>query len=266
MKAIEEAHSLNIAAIAVGADTSVVYSGSRDYGVKGWEWETGKAIAEFSAPRNIVTTMEYAAPSSSGSSLLFQGSEDLCVRAWDTKSKAKMPAMHITGYVYFPTSMSVHPGGQYLATGCKGFDSVGCEVKIWDLRKCTSPVAELKGHSHDVTAVRYISTGNSNSSSTSSSTNLISVSKDGSVIVWQPANDGSMTRAAALPASFGRNFTSIAVLPDTAAGTASSPQVALGAFDGSISFYKVNSSSLELLHSTPPFASNEGEGGGVDSH
>jgi WD40 repeat protein len=265
VKAIEEAHSLNIAAIAVGADSSIVYSGSRDYGIKGWEWETGKTIAEFSAPRNIVTTMECAAPSS-GSSLLFQGSEDLCVRAWDPKSKAKMPAMHITGYVYFPTSMAVHPGGQYLATGCKGFDSVGCEVKIWDLRKFSTPVGELRGHSHDVTAVRYINTSSSSSSSSgssSSSASLISASKDGSIFVWQSAENGDMTRTATVPASFGRNFTSIAVLPDsTTAGN--DPQVALGAFDGSLSFYKVKSSSLESLHSTAPYGSGEGEGGVTD--
>ena len=108
-KTIEEAHTMNIAAVAVNInDTSIVYSGSRDYGVKGWEMETGKMIAQFSAPRNIVTTMEYA--SDNASSLLFQGSEDLCVRAWDTKSSSSQPALHITGYVYFPTSMTVHPG------------------------------------------------------------------------------------------------------------------------------------------------------------
>ena len=216
---------MNIAAVAVNInDTSIVYSGSRDYGVKGWEIETGKMIAQFSAPRNIVTTMEYA--SGNASSLLFQGSEDLCVRAWDTKSSSSQPALHITGYVYFPTSMAVHPGlfvclfvclfffvslcvtsthhsvncfntpldGKYLATGSKGFNSVGCEVKIWDLRKTSAPFAELKGHSHDVVGVKYSEGGSSGARGSSSpgvpgGLKLISTSKDGSIFVWDATNE-----------------------------------------------------------------------------
>ena len=34
--------------------------------------------------------------------------------------------------------------------GTKGFDSVGCDVKIFDLRKSNHPVQELKGHTQDV--------------------------------------------------------------------------------------------------------------------
>jgi hypothetical protein len=53
---------------------------------------------------------------------LHQGSEDLCVRVWDSRSADSQPAMHISGFVYFPLSLSICPtdGGNYLATGCKG--------------------------------------------------------------------------------------------------------------------------------------------------
>jgi WD40 repeat protein len=65
------------------------------------------------------------------SSLLFQGSEDLCVRCWDVNSPGKLPSMQINGFVYFPLCLDLDPGGIYLATGCKGFDSVGCEGKYF---------------------------------------------------------------------------------------------------------------------------------------
>ena len=38
-----------------------------------------------------------------------------------------------------------------MTAGCKGFDSVGSVVKIWDLRNVLNPVQELSGHTHDVT-------------------------------------------------------------------------------------------------------------------
>ena len=164
-------------------------------------------VVQFSAPRNIVTTMEYASGNAS-SSLLFQGSEDLCVRGWDPKSaSSSLPALHITGYVYFPTSMAVHPDGKYLATGSKGFNSVGCEVKIWDLRNTSTPCVELKGHSHDVVGVKYSQgaggavratrrgessssgAGGGNTHSDRGGLKLISASKDGSIFVWDATNE-----------------------------------------------------------------------------
>ena len=41
------------------------------------------------------------------------------------RAPATQPAVHITGYVYFPTSISLHEDEQLLATGCKGFEGVG---------------------------------------------------------------------------------------------------------------------------------------------
>ena len=85
-------------------------------------------------------------------------------------------------------------GGKYLATGSKGFNSVGCEVKIWDLRKTSAPCAELKGHSHDVVGVKYSEggssgAGRSNVPSVPGGLKLISASKDGSIFVWDATNE-----------------------------------------------------------------------------
>lgn len=93
-------------------------SGSRDYSVKGWDTETGNNTVEYSVPRNIVTALEFEP---TDSALLFQGSEDLCVRVWDTKIRGRLPCMHISGFVYFPLSLSVHSSRNYLATGKLSF-------------------------------------------------------------------------------------------------------------------------------------------------
>jgi len=75
-----------------------IYTGSRDYTVKGWDIESGKSYCEFKAPRNIVTTMACDQHNESNCNYLFQGSEDLCIRVWDIRqSSASVPAIHITG-------------------------------------------------------------------------------------------------------------------------------------------------------------------------
>jgi hypothetical protein len=38
-------------------------------------------------------------------------------------------------YVYFPLAIDVHSSSYYILTSSKGFDSNGCEGKLWDTRK-----------------------------------------------------------------------------------------------------------------------------------
>lgn len=86
---------------------------------------------QFSSPRNIVTFLDYSRIVND-KELIVQGSEDLCVRCWDprTGGSSSVPSMHLTDYVYFPLCGSVDSSGNLLATGTKGFNSVGCEVKV----------------------------------------------------------------------------------------------------------------------------------------
>lgn len=104
--------------------------------------------------------------------MLYQCSEDLMVRVWDSRAASKQPASTINDFVYFPLCISMHENGFMLATGCKGFESVGCEVKVWDIRKTSEPLANLKGHTHDVTGCKFVGD------------DLVSVSKDGSIFAW----------------------------------------------------------------------------------
>lgn len=270
VRSFDRAHELTIADITTSADGTVLCSGSRDYSVKVWDVASGKCTQEFRAPRNVVTSLLLAPESP----MLFQGSEDLCVRVWDSRAPARQPAVHITGYVYFPLSLALHPEQTVLATGsclrphglvspnpnlnppkthfsllpaclpacapslpgCKGFDSNGCEVKLWDLRSPGRPLADLKGHSMDVTAVGYCAAGR-----------LYSASKDGSLAAWGDAGLGS---PAAACRSTGKHFTSLVVH-----GSASGAALLAGAFDGSVSRYRFSgdTESLQLQAATPPF-------------
>jgi WD40 repeat protein len=173
-KTIDNAHELNITAVTQSPfDKSAIASGSRDYSVKRWDIECGACTAAYSTPRNIVTALE---PSPVQAATLYQGSEDLFVRVWDLRvASGTGPVQVISGFVYFPVCMAVHPEGNLLATGCKGFDGVGCTVKLWDLRNAAQPVAEYAGHSQDVVGCAF---------SARDSDLLLSTSKDGSVRVW----------------------------------------------------------------------------------
>ena len=54
-----DAHTLNISAIDVNMNQTVVATGSRDYSVKLWESESFILIKEYSVPRNIVTCLKF---------------------------------------------------------------------------------------------------------------------------------------------------------------------------------------------------------------
>lgn len=254
LQVFEDAHSLNIAAIAAHSNNrSRIFTGSRDYTVKGWDVESGKSFVEFKAPRNIVTTMQFnhstAGDAGNNENLLFQGSEDLCIRVWDVRqSSSSQPALHITGYVYFPLCMDFHSNGHLLASGCKGFDSVGCEVKLIDLRNTSKFVKEFKGHSHDVSGVsfeRSAAVASASDLHESSSDLLYSISKDGSVIARDVRCDAESSDASnhvadsssgggALVASLltGKNLTCLGAA-QLSEGQ-SSAQLAVGATDGSL--------------------------------
>ena len=55
--------------------------------------------------------------------------------------------------------MFIH-GPEYLIyLVIQGFDGIGCEVKIWDMRNAAASMAELRGHSQDVTCCSFVRSG-----------------------------------------------------------------------------------------------------------
>ena len=113
--------------------------------MKGWDTETGLCKTEFSCPRNIVTSLIIERQTESS---LFQGSEDLCVRVWDTRSNSKQPNMLLNSFVYFPLSLDLDPRGNYLAAGNLVMLSILPTSVMYNSRtfllNFTLPLVELK--------------------------------------------------------------------------------------------------------------------------
>lgn len=270
---IPDTHELNIAAIGVHSSGLEIATGSRDYSVKIWDVATSKCKNNFTASRNVVTSLMYASSTSTSSisnaNLLYQGSEDLSVRGWDARSSEGKPVLHMKDYVYFPTCISTLPSDcNYLTTGCKGFNGSGCEVKVWDIRKTNKATLVFNGHTHDVNDCIYLNQSNSANDMESYSPELLpcilSCSKDGSIAVWDTLTN---TKVAWL-SGCSRHFTSIMLIPTTSecAGDVGTVHFMVGAYDGSLSYCTLSPSLgidssmdaeykyiITVVHSTPPY-------------
>lgn len=188
LQEIRNAHTLNITALStIPSKPDILVSGSRDYSLKLWDVNTSQSISEYKMSRNIVTSIT---TSHHHHNIIFQSSEDLSVKLWDIREPSEsLPTATISGFVYFALAMDLSSDGNTLATGCKGFNSVGCNVYTWDLRKLPrddnefkklgqyngSPLRDFQGHTQDVTGCLF---------SKIQPHYLYSSSKDGSFYVW----------------------------------------------------------------------------------
>lgn len=102
----------------------------------------------------------------------------MCVRGWDIRQPNKQPAVHLTGFQYFPLCLSVDSSRPLLAAGCKGFNGVGCDLKMWDVRYLRPGkfLAEFSGHQQDVTCCQFLPN--------SPSPILLSGSRDSTLKCW----------------------------------------------------------------------------------
>ena len=144
-----------------------------------------------------------------------------------------------SNYVYFPLNIQINDN--YMVTGCKGFNSVGCEVKIWDVRSNVKPVFTLLGHSQDVTDTMLIKKND----------RVLSVSKDGSIglwsvltgdkISWKHRNEQVYTCIASGATT--TNTTTLTTTHGSDESTNHIETVSIGSFDGSIHRFSLGSSS-----------------------
>lgn len=168
-----EGHTLTISSLAESSDGRALASGSRDTTVRIWDPTASKEIVRNTTSRNLVTCLQWLP---SNCSILAQGSEDLKLRLWDVRSGIMKASQTYSGYVYFPLCMDISGDGHLLMTGSKGFNSVGCEIRIWDLRM-NKQMLELRGHDQDVKECFFLSFGNGK-------TKIISGSKDRTIRIW----------------------------------------------------------------------------------
>mmetsp|Transcript_11837 Transcript_11837/g.17914 ORF Transcript_11837/g.17914 Transcript_11837/m.17914 type:complete len:351 (+) Transcript_11837:91-1143(+) len=244
VQTINDAHTLNIAGIALNSDGERLGSGSRDYSVKVWDVNTGKVAAEYSAPRNIVTCLVW----SEGSNChLFQGAEDLCVRGWDTRQSSKVPAEHLTGFQYFPSCLAQSNCGNLLAAGCKGFNGVGCDIKVWDIRcvRTGKFLREFSGHQQDVTGCKFISVRDI--------PGIVSVSRDCSVRTWPVFPDSNPVRQLSFQSHALPDQSSLTCVDTMSADnilnddSRSAAMICVGDMDGSVSVINFELHSDELI-------------------
>ena len=170
-----EGHTLTVTALGIRSDGTRIASGSRDTTIRVWDVATGKQRARNSTPRNLVTCLQWFPDNSS---LLAQGSEDLSLRIWDVRTSVVKASQTFKGYVYFPLCLDISPDGNEILTGSKGFNGVGCEVRVWDVRAGKVRL-ELNGHEQDVKACKFL---------TESPGRVITGSKDKTVRVWNIAS------------------------------------------------------------------------------
>lgn len=102
----------------------------------------------------------------------------MCVRGWDVRQSSKQPSLHLTGFQYFPLCLGVDDSQPLLAAGCKGFNGVGCDVKVWDVRyfRPGKFLKEMSGHQQDVTCCSFLPK--------SPSPMLLSGSRDSTLKAW----------------------------------------------------------------------------------
>ena len=116
-------------AVAVAEDGQQALSGSRDCSLRHWDLATGATKGRCHLEQNVVTCLKWVPGETS---LVAQGSEDLRLRLWDVRTLSRPAAVLENEYVYFPLCCDC--SGPYVLTGSNGFNSVGCELRLWDRR------------------------------------------------------------------------------------------------------------------------------------
>ncbi|TYZ62748.1 hypothetical protein PybrP1_000189 [[Pythium] brassicae (nom. inval.)] len=172
-------HNLNVATIAVNDAETTLCSGGRDTQTIFWDLVTGKLKAKNTTSQNVVTCSKWIPLEP----LVVQGSEDLTLKFWDERTELRTPAQIFHGYVYFALSVDVSPDTSYILTSSKGFNGVGCEVRVWD-RRTGKQLLEFSGHQQDATSCCFLP---GTSDSQSAIPIPVTASKDGTVKVWDAA-------------------------------------------------------------------------------
>lgn len=119
----------------------------------------------------------------SNNDLFVECSEDLTLRLWDVRAKPFKPSVDFKVGTNFATTCDIlteDGSDKYLATGHRGFNNEGADVKMWDLRKfgADSLVFNYTKHKFNPEAVRFITEDLIITASKDQSMHLITLSGD----------------------------------------------------------------------------------------
>ena len=251
-------HSLAVMGVDFCPDGSQAVSGSRDGSVRLLDLATGTEAWQGTAARNLVTCLKWMPHSDS---VFVQGAEDLCVRVWDTRSGTGAPVAALAGYTYFPLGLDIDEAGHALVTSSKGFNDVGGEVRVWDLRRPSEAAeqwepqqtTEWSGHSADAVACVWLPAQLCTQLGRSSQDIVATASKDGSVKLWSADEQ--------LPLATYRGEGGVAwscmAAPSCAADAARSgntPHLVLGSHSGRVQALRVVATEGGLAFADAPLA------------
>ena len=232
-------HELTVSAIALDDANAQLCSGSRDSTVRLWDVATGATVSRASVSRNIVTCMAWVP----GERLVWQGSEDLRLRLWDVRTW-QQPAAVLEGYVYFPLACACD--GHYCLTGSNGFDSVGCELRLWDRRSLKQAVHTMDGHEQAVTGVALLGGG-----AAGSRPRAVSGSRDGSLRLWD-LDHGSCVGRGSLGDGDGSGVTDLAAISSSTSGSAAQAHLLVSSTGGALHAMRADDSGLEVVATATP--------------
>jgi WD40 repeat protein len=121
-------HTMSVTSVA--SKGSLIASGSRDQTTRLWDLETGKQVGMRKIERNVVTWVGWR-----DENTMVLASEDLTLRIWDVRTKPFKPQSEVKVGTNFATNADIliNEGKIMLATGHRGFNNEGAEVKLWDL-------------------------------------------------------------------------------------------------------------------------------------
>lgn len=134
---------------ALALKHNIAISGSGDWSLRLWDLNTLTEIDRNVINWNVITCLKMIPDEP----LVVQTSEDLRLRIWDLRERKIMKSSVISVGDNFATCCDVK--GDYIITGHRGFDSQGCEAKLWDRRK-NQELKAFKGHEQAVESVKFI--------------------------------------------------------------------------------------------------------------
>ncbi|CAD5979295.1 putative serine/threonine-protein kinase PkwA [Planktothrix tepida] len=161
-------HSDDVRCLAVDSNNGLLASGdSRGY-IKLWKISNKKEIFPTPSDKFPINSLAF----SPDGQFLVSGSDGGAIKVWNVKTEEEYPVDWKQSQPINCVAFS--PNGSLIATGCDN-----TIIQIWDLENPQlSPICTLEKHDKAVTAVVFTPDGKK----------LISGSKDGKVIVWQPVN------------------------------------------------------------------------------